>query len=243
MHTLDIGDEVVANGRTGQVMDLFTHGQAMVQWDDELFCRLVRTEDLSPAHSYRALFTQPKQRRSLLGWTVFSLIAGLLVAGVLVMAAPAKANLVTRSVPYGGCKEVVQDPATMGRTEGGAWCRAHGWTIRPRLVVGDRGVVRFHRMPSCEHEDASSDRPCSWNIRGGDGNGRGLAFWADERNHAHYVWPSNPAHKDGWRWVSRPLGDALSEGEDGTSRDWGRCVVRRGPTTVIRCADGWRWTS
>lgn len=194
MHALDIGDEVVANGRTGQVMDLFTHGQAMVQWDDEAFCRLERIEDLSPAHSFGALFTQPKQRRSLLGWTVFSVIAGLLFAGVLVMAAPAKANLVTRSgwqQPYGGCKEASRYTHSQGARE----CRQHGWIIRPRLIVNPRGYVVMVSMPKCRAEDGSYlrkngtvglQRHCFWDARA-QGNGLGHSFVVDHVHGYHRI--------------------------------------------------------
>lgn len=56
--------------------------------------------------------------------------------------------------PYGGCDEAWQAP----RSQGAAHCRSHGWLVRPRIVVGPHGWVRFNRMPACVNEDGSYRR-------------------------------------------------------------------------------------
>jgi hypothetical protein len=119
-------------------------------------------------------------------------------------------------------------------------CRQAGWTVRPRLVVGPHGVVRYHTMPSCTYEDASDNVPCSWNIRAGDGNGRGLAFWAGANNHGHYVWPTSPVRPP-FHWVSSGLADALAEGPNPAwARHWEQCVTRGTTHRVVICPDGYR---
>ena len=147
--------------------------------------------------------------------------------------------------PYGGCKEAWQAPSS----EGAAECRAHGWLIRPRLVVGPHGVVRFTALPHCRQEDGSGQRSaCTWNVRDGagrDGDGSGLTYWLDARDHTHYVWPLNAtAWWYQWRWVSSALSDALAEGEEygATERDWQRCMVTdtRRVKEWLTCPDGYQ---
>ena len=126
--------------------------------------------------------------------------------------------------------------------------RADGWTIRPRIVVDPHGVVRHSLLPSCAVEDASNGPvPCSWNLRSTDGNGRGLAYYVIGTHRAprfRYVWPTDPTGAR-WAWVGTSLADALAEGPEprDATRDCERCIVRTGPTTVVRCADGRRETS
>ena len=73
-------------------------------------------------------------------------------------------------------------------------CRAHGWIIRPRIVVGPFGHVRFRTMPTCINEDGSYLKPgypvfdgpksvglqrhCFWNAHK-QGNGRGSSYIND----------------------------------------------------------------
>ena len=47
--------------------------------------------------------------------------------------------------PYGGCAEAWQAPQSAGAEE----CRAHGWIVRPRFVVGPHGWVQAMRLPDC----------------------------------------------------------------------------------------------
>lgn len=112
---------------------------------------------------------------------VAMLVVGIAVA-VLLSVAPARA-----AQPYGGCDEAWQAP----RSEGAAWCRHHGWTVRPFIVVGPRNWVRYYDLPSCKYEDASSGPvPCKWNFDDGDGNGKGDAYWVTGTNtdaRFHYV--------------------------------------------------------
>lgn len=70
-------------------------------------------------------------------------------------------------------------------------CRADHWTIRPRVAVSPRGIMRRHSLPSCTFEDGSGTRlPCSWNVRGTDGNGIGRAYYVTGSHRApvfHYL--------------------------------------------------------
>jgi hypothetical protein len=117
------------------------------------------------------------------------------------------------------------------------WCRAHGWTILPRLIVGPHAVVRYDRLPHCREEDGSGPQslPCTYNILRGnerpDGNGLGLSYWIDRHHHTHYVWPAQPLGHPVWQ----ALGDALAEGEK--QERWERCWLDENHTHV-RCPDG-----
>src|SRR5262245_63358868 len=63
--------------------------------------------------------------------------------------------------PYGGCAEAWQAPHSKGADE----CRAHGWTVRARLVVGPHRWVRYNNLPHCREEDGSGQKSaCTWNI-------------------------------------------------------------------------------
>lgn len=246
----DVGDEVATldHRRTGFVVDTITDRTVMVQWDDEAFCRLLHTDTLIRP-DYVTLVRNPKQRKTLLGSAAWIVGMALLVTSVMWMASnSAKAEPVTRSgAPYGGCKEVVQDPPRMTHTEGAAWCREHGWTIQPRLVVGPHGTVRYHRLPSCTYEDGSgSPLPCSWNIRSGDGNGIGLAYWIGVHHHTHWVWAHSPVSGHPHRqWVDSGLADALAEGFDGPTvrHQWEHCYFQVGATSTVRCPSGFRVAS
>lgn len=93
--------------------------------------------------------------------------------------------------PYGGCVEAHRYPHSRGARE----CRAHGWTIRTRLVVGPHHWVRFSTLPHCETEDGShTHRPCSWNFDRTDGNGIGRSYWIGRHGHTHYVRVHRPAY-------------------------------------------------
>jgi hypothetical protein len=110
-----------------------------------------------------------------------------LVLGATALATTLVASLVQPAdaawtQPYGGCKEAWQAP----RSQGAADCRAHGWVVRPRLVVSPRTWVRHSTLPHCPSDDvAPRHAPCSWNFGPGDGNG-----WGDQ----FYVLPSRTGH-------------------------------------------------
>lgn len=146
--------------------------------------------------------------------------------------------------PYGGCKEASQPG--MSHTRAAADCRRHGWVIRPRIVVGPHGVLRYSALPKCRFEDGSGQRSaCSWNF-GWTAHeaGPGSTLWNDRRNRAHYVWPSSPANH-GWRWVTSEQADVLAESmvSDAGTRRWEQCVIKIGATTVVACPDGESVTS
>jgi len=93
------------------------------------------------------------------------------------------------SQPYGGCDEAWQAPHSVGAK----WCRSHGWIVRPRIVVGPHGHVRFRTMPKCITEDGSYlrrngtvgyQRHCFWNART-MGNGRGSSYILDRVHPSH----------------------------------------------------------
>ena len=92
--------------------------------------------------------------------------------------------------PYGGCKEAWQAP----HSEGAAACRAHGWTVRHRIVVNPRRHVRYENLQPCREEDGSGQRrTCSWNFPGDHtGNGRGLSYFVTHapRRFHYVVWPT-----------------------------------------------------
>lgn len=115
------------------------------------------------------------------------LAAAIAGAFIGLWISPGRAYSAPMTAPYGGCSEAWQAP----QSSGADWCRSRGWVVRPRIVVSPRGVVRFHRLPSCAVEDASSGPvPCSWNIRATDGNGAGMAYFvtgSNDRPRFHYV--------------------------------------------------------
>jgi len=133
--------------------------------------------------------------------------------------------------PYGGCKEAHLAPHSAGAQD----CRAHGWTVRGRIVVNRHGVVKYLALPHCREEDGSGQRPtCGWNLGGRtDGNGRGLSYFVDRHDRVHYVWPERPLGEP----TPAPLADALAEGE--RHEDWATCWLEETPTHV-RCPDGYR---
>jgi len=143
--------------------------------------------------------------------------------------------------PYGGCEEATLAPHSAGAAE----CRAHGWTIRTRLAVNPRAVVKGSGLPDCVNEDGSGQRSaCSWNFDGStDGNGVGLSYWVNERDRVTYVWPHRPDRLNhGWSWVTRGLDDALAEGEQ--REDWMTCIFRwRHGLAQVRCPDGFGQTA
>ena len=135
--------------------------------------------------------------RNIIRTTGAALVLTLVSLGIIATgnsSATAAGRLSASVQPYGGCKEAHAYPQTRGAAD----CRALGWTVRPRLVVDPRGVVRFSRLPHCAIEDASSGPvPCSWNFGPGDGNGRGLSYWVDRHDRTHYV--TMPRHAAGVR--------------------------------------------
>jgi hypothetical protein len=157
-------------------------------------------------HSRARVLRDPNK----IDWRYFCLltiIGALTWAAVLVFTSPKAeaAPLVTErwQQPYGGCDEAWQAPSSAGADE----CRAHGWTIRARLVVGPRGVVRMSALPHCRNEDGSGQRSaCSWNFHDGqrDGDGRGASLWLDRHDRSHYVWATNPLRaRPAWHWANR----------------------------------------
>lgn len=166
--------------------------------------------------------------------TILAVAAAVATIG---LAAPAQAAW---HQPYGGCEEATLAPHSAGANQ----CRAHGWTIGTRLAVNAHGLVVGSGLPHCREEDGSGQRgACSWNFhdgRGIDGNNRGLSYWLDKRDRAHYVW-SRPAGYP-WHNVGGPLADSLSEG-DRPYHYWLRCRttgVQRDPI-VVACPDGRRY--
>jgi hypothetical protein len=164
-------------------------------------------------------------------WTV-----GILVGEPADAAPPSVTERWTQ--PYGGCKEGWQAP----RSEGAAECRAHGWTIRPRIVVGPRGVVRYHHLPRCAQEDGSGTvrGTCSWNFDKPSVTDHEASFWVSHHNghpRYHYVWMRNPLRTlTHWHWSTR----AERAGYYGLPR---KCIVRDEPlhlpgpdSIVVRCA-------
>src|SRR5262245_46665843 len=93
------------------------------------------------------------------------------------------------AAPYGGCDEVVQDGIVYVDTEGAGWCRAHGWTVRKRLVVGPNKWVKFSRLTECWQEDGGTGPfPCEWNFD--HGKRWGLDYYATgtfDHHRVHYV--------------------------------------------------------
>ena len=118
--------------------------------------------------------------------------------------------------PYGGCKEAWMVP----RSEGAAICRDLGFTVRPRFVLNRHDVVVALRMRACVTEDQSG--PCFWNALV-KGNGRGDSFIRGGKDRVYPV---------RFRWL--PFRSV--EGHED-------CQINLGPTSVVRCADGFRSTS
>lgn len=99
------------------------------------------------------------------------------------------------------------------RAEG---CRDNGWLVRPRIVVGPHGHVRFNHMPPCRYEDgtypsASSphhigmQRHCFWNAQE-RGNRQGDSYIIDHPGSPTWsttriTWVLWPTHTV--RWVTR----------------------------------------
>jgi hypothetical protein len=141
------------------------------------------------------------------------------------LTAPANASW---HQPYGGCEEGTLAPHSAGANE----CRDHGWTIRKRLAVNPRHVVKGSGLPHCREEDGSDQRPaCSWNFHDGqrDGNGRGASYWVDWHDHVHYVWAQSPV-TDGWSWSNARQSRAMGRHD---------CIVKHGTTVasglIARC--------
>jgi len=103
-----------------------------------------------------------------------ALLAGALLS-LLLVATPASAQQ-----PYGGCKEA----RLYSQSDGAAWCRAHGWIVRPRALVGPVGHIYYMDLRPCHYEDGSrpgdrQQRHCFWNA-GTMGNRRGHSFILDQ---------------------------------------------------------------
>src|SRR5262245_34460579 len=116
---------------------------------------------------------------------VVSILAVGIVGAVIGVDWFTRAHATTWTQPYGGCQEAWQAPYSVGARE----CRAHGWVVRPRLVVGPRHWIRFTALPHCREEDGSGQRSaCTWNVgRPVDGNGHGRAYWVGSHDYVHYV--------------------------------------------------------
>ena len=115
---------------------------------------------------------------------VLALAVAVFLLAVTAVTLPVKASSAT---PYGGCKEVLQDWPALIDTPGADECRAEGWVIRRRLVVGPHHWVWRSRLPDCVTED-SGDGPCSWNFTAPRADG--LKFWRSgpwAHHRAHYV--------------------------------------------------------
>jgi hypothetical protein len=169
-------------------------------------------------------------------------LAALAATALLVVMAPANASW---QQPYGGCEEASLAPHSAGANQ----CRAHGWTIKTRLVVNGHGVLKGSGLPHCREEDGTGQRAaCSWNFPDftvpitQDGNGKGLSYWVGVYDKVHYVWPVRPIHGR-WHWVTPELGDALAEGEQHEA-DWTNCMFRwRHGLAQVMCPDGFGQTA
>lgn len=76
---------------------------------------------------------------------------------------------------------------------------------------------------------------------GGLGTGLATVSAADAAPGHHHASPARTfRHFGKWQPVSQGLADALAEGgsKGATTRDWERCAVRYGRTTVVVCPDG-----
>jgi hypothetical protein len=133
------------------------------------------------------------------------------------------------------CADTWQDPQGNQAID----CRAHGWTVHKRFVIGPKQVVRTNiDFRSCAYEDGSGGKlPCSWNWWGNhDGNGRGLALWYDRAGVKHYVWPATPVGNQ-WRWVNADE-DHYYDNSTGPKR-WTRCATKATQYGMrVKCADG-----
>ena len=168
--------------------------------------------------------------------------AAVTALGLLGIAGPGQATQ-----PYGGCVEGHDYP----HSAGAAWCRDHGWVIKPRLVVGPHGRVHFVSLPLCREEDGSGQRSaCTWNFgpgpeglyhpHGHTGDDQGLSYWVGVNDRVHYVWnwTAGDPRPEGWTWVSQELGDALAEGEQ-YEPNWEACITRpRHGLAQVACPDG-----
>lgn len=114
---------------------------------------------------------------------ILGLVGGVVLGwAVILTSAPAYAET-DWSQPYGGCDEAWQAPHSIGADQ----CRAHGWTVRSRLVVGPHRWVHYSTLASCTFEDGSgSHLPCSWNFRRTDGNGIGDRFYVTGSSWSHH---------------------------------------------------------
>ena len=180
--------------------------------------------------------------------SLVALATGLALSAIGLGATASRADAATWQQPYGGCVEGHNYPHSQGAAE----CRAHGWTVRQRLVVGPHDRVRFVSLPLCREEDGSGQRSaCTWNFgpgpeglyhpHGHTGDDRGLSFWVDRKDRVHYVWnwTAGDPRPDGWKWVSSELGDALAEGEQHED-NWEGCITNGVHHHRIRvaCPDG-----
>jgi hypothetical protein len=120
-----------------------------------------------------------------------------------------------------------------------------------RGVTLDRhAVVVSSRLPSCRVEDASRGPvPCTWNVNGNDGNGRGLAFVATDRETFRYVWASDPTSGTRWQWARAGLAETLDRhygkrDERAGVESFRHCAwVMRDGTAFGKCPSGFRWIS
>lgn len=105
--------------------------------------------------------------------------AALIIAGITLITAPAKAS-------SNSCIASHQAPHSAKAEE----CKAKGWTIRKRIVVNPRGVVRYSSLPHCS---GPVSRSCTWNVIFSrdrsvcDGDCYRAPYWADPQGRIHYV--------------------------------------------------------
>lgn len=108
---------------------------------------------------------------------------GALIIGISLGASPASnadhATSPAPGEPYGGCDEAWQAP----KSEGAAWCRRHGWTVRPNFVIDKHNVLRTTRFGACENEDSTG---CYWNAMT-RGNHIGDSYIVSKSGEVFYV--------------------------------------------------------
>lgn len=176
----------------------------------------------------------------------FNLFLALLVGAGLAATGPqADADV----APYGGCDESWR----YVKSEGADWCRAHGWTVRNRVLIDNHGVSREIVLPACRFEDGSRQRDncVEHGDRINDGTRPAFSYWIHQgareagkpvSSWLHYFWTADPRVAAGDRWVSTDEDRELDSRY--SPKDWNDCYVTASPVRAdIRCADGTRVAS
>ena len=112
-------------------------------------------------------------------WPAVVVMLGLVVLGLVVMTGgkanaggtlymPNQSSQPAWTQPYGGCKEAMTAPQSIGADE----CRSHRWIVRSRVVINPRGYVVATMLEPCPREDSGQ---CYWEA-GRVGNQRGHSF-------------------------------------------------------------------